>query len=231
MPAFEDAVRLGYRYVETDVHVTADGVLLAFHDDVLDRVTDHSGDIAKLPWDVVRQAQGRRPRADPAARGPARHVSRPSHQHRPEARRRGAAPDRRHREVRRRRPSLHRLVLRQAGRTRCARRWARRSARRSVRRGCGVSSSRPRGFPAGRFHQPCAQVPTHSGSVTIVNQRFVDAAHARGIAVHVWTIDDDHRDGAAARPRRRRDHDRSARGASGGARTTRPMGVLAEPVS
>ena len=38
MPAFEHAVRLGYRYIETDVHVTTDGVLLAFHDDVLDRV-------------------------------------------------------------------------------------------------------------------------------------------------------------------------------------------------
>ena len=75
-----------------------------------------------------------------------------------------------------------------------------------------------RGFPAGRFHQPCAQVPTHSGSVTIVNQRFVDAAHARGIAVHVWTIDDDRRDGTAARPRGRRDHDRPAGGAAGGAR-------------
>ena len=26
--------------------------------------------------------------------------------------------------------------------------------------------------------------------MTIVNQRFLDAAHKRGIAVHVWTIDD-----------------------------------------
>jgi glycerophosphoryl diester phosphodiesterase len=63
MPAFEGAVRLGYRYVETDVHVTSDGALLAFHDDVLDRVTDHEGDIAKLPWEVVRTARvgGREP--------------------------------------------------------------------------------------------------------------------------------------------------------------------------
>ena len=41
--AFRRAVELGYAYVETDVHTTADGVLLAFHDDVLDRVTDATG--------------------------------------------------------------------------------------------------------------------------------------------------------------------------------------------
>ena len=35
MAAFEHAVALGYAYLETDVHVTSDGVLLAFHDTVL----------------------------------------------------------------------------------------------------------------------------------------------------------------------------------------------------
>ena len=57
MSAFAAAVGLGYRYVETDVHATADGVLLAFHDHTLDRVTDSTGDIAALPYDRVRRAR------------------------------------------------------------------------------------------------------------------------------------------------------------------------------
>jgi len=48
--AFRRAVELGYGYLETDVHTTADGVLLAFHDDVLDRVTDATGALGAWSW-------------------------------------------------------------------------------------------------------------------------------------------------------------------------------------
>lgn len=63
MAAFEAAVALGYRYLETDVHVTTDGVLIAFHDDRLERVTDGRGVVADMTWDEVRRARvdGREP--------------------------------------------------------------------------------------------------------------------------------------------------------------------------
>ena len=57
MSAFQDSVDLGYRYVETDVHVTADGVLVAFHDDRLDRVTDSAGLISELTWQELATAR------------------------------------------------------------------------------------------------------------------------------------------------------------------------------
>lgn len=56
MAAFQHAFDLDYRYLETDVHVTRDGTLLAFHDAVLDRVTRSMGSIAELDTSEVAEA-------------------------------------------------------------------------------------------------------------------------------------------------------------------------------
>jgi glycerophosphoryl diester phosphodiesterase len=55
--AFEHALGLGYWYLETDLQATADGVLIAFHDRTLDRVTDRAGRVARLPYRDVAQAR------------------------------------------------------------------------------------------------------------------------------------------------------------------------------
>lgn len=55
--AFADALRLGVTALETDVRLTADGVLVAFHDEHLDRVTDLRGRLDAAPWDLVRRAR------------------------------------------------------------------------------------------------------------------------------------------------------------------------------
>jgi glycerophosphoryl diester phosphodiesterase len=190
MPAFQHAVDLGYRYVETDVHVTRDGVLIAFHDDLLDRVTDRAGVIADLPWREVQQAKvdGKEPiplledllgtfpdlrvNIDPkhdAAVEPLADVLK-----RCDAVDRvaiGAFSDRRLAEVR---------AL--TGDGLCTSMGPKEVARL-------VSVSR--GGPGnGGLTSPCAQVPANQGRMPLVTEELVRAAHRRRIQVHVWTIDD-----------------------------------------
>lgn len=57
LAAFRRAVDMGYRYLETDVHATRDGRIIAFHDTVLDRVSDTRGTVGSLPYDTVRAAR------------------------------------------------------------------------------------------------------------------------------------------------------------------------------
>lgn len=53
MEAFSGAVSLGYRHLETDLHLTADDVLVCFHDHTLDRTTDGSGPVSELTLDQL----------------------------------------------------------------------------------------------------------------------------------------------------------------------------------
>jgi glycerophosphoryl diester phosphodiesterase len=62
MAAFGRSVAAGYRYLETDVHATSDGVAVVFHDDTLDRIFGRPGRIEDLTWtDVCSLRSGGEP--------------------------------------------------------------------------------------------------------------------------------------------------------------------------
>jgi len=48
MAAFQGAVQLGCRYLETDLHTTRDGAMVTIHDDTVDRISDGSGPVHAL---------------------------------------------------------------------------------------------------------------------------------------------------------------------------------------
>ena len=188
MPAFEHAVRLGYRYVETDAHATADGVLLAFHDPVLDRVTDRHGIIAALPWETVRKARlgGERiPLMEELLT---------------------TWPDVRVNIDLKHDASLAPMVdviERTGAHDRvCVASFSGRRLDRFRRMSGGrvctaigpldIARLRAAGFrmKTGGFAGACAQVPVRQGPVLVVDRRFVEGSHRHGLPVHVWTIDD-----------------------------------------
>ena len=188
MAAFAAAVELGYRYLETDVHVTADGILIAFHDDRLDRVTDRRGLVAELPWSEVRRARVAGSGADRRVRRPPRLLPGGPDQRRPQARRGRPGP----RSGRSGRPE--RSIGSASGRSPTgasrpfARPWGRRAAPRSGRGRSRRSASAP-GVP-GRSSTGFAGDP---GRCVQVPMRGRGAA-ARGAAAH--------RGGARAGPAR-----------------------------
>ncbi len=68
LEAFEHAAKLGYRYIETDVQLTSDGVIVIFHDDVLDRLTSATGQVKDHTWAELKALRvhdaGRIPRLE-----------------------------------------------------------------------------------------------------------------------------------------------------------------------
>jgi glycerophosphoryl diester phosphodiesterase len=189
LPAFAHAVDLGYRYLETDVHATADGVLIAFHDDELDRVTDRKGRIADLPWAEVREARvdGEEPiplLEDVLGAWPDIRVNiDPKHDAAVEPLA----------EVIERTASIDRVCIGAFSDQRLAALRARLGPRLCTALGPkGVSRLRAACYavPAPALPAACVQVPVEVRGVTLVDERFIAQSHDRGLQVHVWTIDE-----------------------------------------
>ncbi len=188
MAAFAAAVALGYTYVETDVHATSDGVLLAFHDHTLDRVSDRTGIIGELPYDRVRQARaggeviplledvlGTWP--DLRVHVDAKHLAAAAPLvaalERTGAHNRVCIGSFSDRTVR----TLRRL----AGDRVCT--WMGRMEILGLR----LASL---GVPVPRSPAGCTQVPVRQGRLPLLDRRFVATARQRGVGVHAWTIND-----------------------------------------
>lgn len=188
MTAFEAAIRLGYRYLETDVHLTADGAVVAFHDRELDRLTDRDGPIMDLTWSQVRRAQmpggehvplleellGTWPDVfvNVDAKHPAVVPALIEVVRRTDAAERVCLASFSERRVELMRRSLPGVAT-NLGASAIVRLWAR------------VSGSKSR-----RLRGDCVQVPPRVGVLPVVTEGFLRRAHGLGKQVHVWTIDD-----------------------------------------
>ena len=55
MEAFEEAIGLGYNHLETDLHVTRDGVVVCIHDPTVDRTTNGTGPVSEHTFEEIRK--------------------------------------------------------------------------------------------------------------------------------------------------------------------------------
>lgn len=185
--AFAAAVALGFRYLETDVHLTRDGQVVAFHDGTLDRVTDRSGRIAELTWDEVSSARvegGYRipllvelldafpeayfnidPKDDLVVTPLADLLQQTAAVHRVCI---GSFSG----------PRLDELANR-LGPSLC----------RAIGPGHIVRlAAASMGLPFRAVVGSCAQVPTHVRGRRLVTRRFIETAHSHELEIHVWTV-------------------------------------------
>jgi glycerophosphoryl diester phosphodiesterase len=195
LDAFRHAVKLGYGYLETDVHASRDGVLLAFHDAVLDRVTDQLGPLATLTAEEIGRARIAGAHAVPTMAELLEEF--PAVRFNIDLKAEAAVHP------------LAALIERTAAHGRvCVGSFSPRRMRafRALTAGRVATSATPpevalfKAAPSALArtllrgpHRPVAlQVPHMRGRLTVVTPTLVRRAHAAGLHVHVWTVDEPH---------------------------------------
>lgn len=190
---FRRAVETGYRYIETDVHATRDGKLVAFHDDTLDRVTDGAGRIADLPWAEVRHA--RVGGSEPVPLFEELLETFPEVRWNVDLKAESALHP--FLNLVARADAWDRICVGSFSEARVVRAQRLAGPRLATSYGTrGVLNLRLRswGVPATlRRSAVAAQVPETQSGIQVVDHRFVRTAHALGLQVHVWTINEPER--------------------------------------
>lgn len=182
MEAFQRAVDLGYLYIESDIHVTSDGVPVLIHDPDLARVGGGQEEVSDLTWSQLstrRLAHNEKvPRLEELlSTWPDIHLNLDAKV--PEAV--GAAA---------------RVITAAGAQERvCIGSFSHRSvlaARGHLPR--AAHSASPLEVLRWRLGQAIAahalMIPRQSGPIRLVTGRSVDRAHRRGVGVHVWTVND-----------------------------------------
>jgi glycerophosphoryl diester phosphodiesterase len=188
--AFAAASALGFTHIEIDVQATADGVSIVFHDEGLDGVTTGSGRISNLPFSAVTEAQigGKEPimsLEEALEAFPDLYFNidiKTDHALQPTI------------DVIRRMKCLDRICVASFSDDRL----------RAAKAALGDKACMSAGpeavkrlkyaswrLPVAKPSVDCVQVPIRSRRITIVTRSFVKFCQKRGIAVHVWTIDEE----------------------------------------
>ena len=208
LEAFRLAAESGVRGLETDVHMTRDGYIVAIHDDSVDRTTDGAGLVREMMFAELKDLDaGYRFTPDGGETYPYRG--------------RGVrVPEIRevfrefegfvvNIDIKEEQPGVEEALLRAikdhgaedrvivaSGRSRSVRRF-RRLCRGRVRTSASaleiaVFHYLNRMRLEGLFRPPydALQVPVEYRGTPLLTPRFIRAAHARGVRVDAWTIDD-----------------------------------------
>jgi glycerophosphoryl diester phosphodiesterase len=192
--AFRAAVGLGITHLEADARATADGAVLLFHDETLDRVTDSRGRISELSTEQVSRARIGGREAIPLLEDILREF--------PDIRlnidvkdRHTVAPLAAVIE----RCAAHDRVLITSFSDRRRRAVLRRLSRRTASSAGTVSTAvfalagpfLPERWLARVMHDVDAlQVPVRYGPLELLTPRFLARARRLGLQVHVWTVND-----------------------------------------
>lgn len=202
--AFQNMSDRGFRYVETDAHATVDGVVVLFHDDTLDRTTNGTGRIENYTWEdlsAIRDDSGNQllllrdlleqfPNLVLNIDAKEKSVVAPLVRTLREADALGRVSLASFSEARLRalRKELPGVVT---------------SLGQEAMAPVAIAAMLPEVPPASWLARglerlapgldkgvQAAQVPHRLGKLTVVTPRFVRLCHSRGLAVHVWTIND-----------------------------------------